>query len=368
MHDHSWHTLRIQSVKEVAPNTRKITFEVPEALKGVFAFKAGQYLTLQTTINGAPVRRAYSLCTAPYQQEWSVIVKTVKGGLMSGYLNTRLQPGDELEVMVPQGKFTIPLALEYARSFYLVAAGSGITPILSLLREIVETEPRSTVFLLFGNREESDIIERETLDQLAAKYEDQLHITYILSQPKKEKSSGLSGWLGKKHSNWAGKTGRIDAREVKRWYDENPPRHAETQVMVCGPGSMDEVVLQAFMECGVPGKHMHKEHFGGQELPVNAPVAGASTECATQIQLHGKSHTISVKKGQTVLEAMLAAKIDAPYSCMSGACSTCMAKLLTGEVSMDVSHGLDQEEIDQGYILTCQSRTLSSEAHIDFDA
>jgi ring-1,2-phenylacetyl-CoA epoxidase subunit PaaE len=131
---------------------------------------------------------------------------------------------------------------------------------------------------------------------------------------------------------------------------------------------MDEVVVQAFLECGVPGKNMHREHFGGQESKSDAPVAGVATECSAQIQLHGKNYTIPVKKGQTVLEAMLAAKVDAPYSCMSGACSTCMAKLLSGEVSMDVSHGLDQDEIDQGYILTCQSRALSSEAHIDFDA
>lgn len=368
MHDHSWHTLRIHSIQEVAPNTRKITFEVPDSLKEAYAFKAGQYLTIETSINGQAVRRAYSLCSAPHQGEWSVIVKEVKNGRMSLHLNRNVQPGDELQVMVPQGKFTLPLALEYARSFYLVAAGSGITPVLSLLREILETEPRSTVFLLFGNREEEDIIEREALDTLAGKYEDQLHVTYILSQPRKEKSSGLSGWLGKKQRSWQGKTGRINTREIKRWFDENPPRHSEIQVMVCGPGTMDEVVLQAFLECGVPGKNMHREHFGGQENKTAPAPSTAVAESAAQIQLHGKSYAFPVRKNQTVLEAMLAAKIDAPYSCMSGACSTCMAKLLAGEVSMDVSHGLDQDEIDQGYILTCQSRALSAEIHIEFDA
>jgi ring-1,2-phenylacetyl-CoA epoxidase subunit PaaE len=353
-------------VKNIIPETLdavSIVFDVPTELQPNFQYKHGQYLTLKTVIKGEEVRRAYSLSSSPLDNSWQVTVKRVKNGKMSHYLCNSLRAGDTIEVMPPEGRFNTQL-LDYQRKiYYLFAAGSGVTPIMSIIKTIVEGEPKSSIHLLYGNRNEDEILFRNELGVLQKRYEGQLTVTHILSQPKKEKPSGGFSFFKKATVSWQGKTGRIDSQVVEKFLDENPPRHVPAEYFVCGPEGMMKTVETALLQKEIDKKHIHIEYFGGATATSSIGIDGAKLTAL----IDGKTFEVAIPKGKTILKALMEVKADPPFSCTTGACSTCMAKVTSGTVKMDACFALDDDEVAQGYILTCQAHLTSENVAITYD-
>ncbi|MCB0568548.1 MAG: nitric oxide dioxygenase, partial [Phaeodactylibacter sp.] len=256
-----FYTLKVRALKRETADAVTILFDVPEALKETFRYKAGQYLTLRFAFEGEEARRAYSMCSSPLDDHIAVTIKQVENGLVSHYINNELKAGDSVEAMAPEGRFFTELDADNRKDYYLFAAGSGITPLMSILRTALEAEPQSTVFLFYGNRDEEHIIFREQLDELARKYDNQLIVDHILSQPKKQKGSGLLGFMKKSESSWQGEVGRIDEKQLRRFLAEHPQRSRQGEYFICGPGNMIDTVRSTLLDMGIDKNHIHTVHF-----------------------------------------------------------------------------------------------------------
>ena len=362
-----FHPLTVKNIKQETADAVSVSFEIPQDLKEEFKYKQGQYLTLRFMLDGAEQRRAYSMSSSPVEQDITVTVKRLKGGLVSNHINSNLKAGDTVEVMKPEGRFFTPLDASQRKTYFLFAAGSGITPIISIAKTTLEQEPQSSVALLYGNRNEDSVIFKEELEAMTQKYRGQFTYTPMLSQPHKQKQGGLTGMFKKAKINWGGKTGRIDKAAVNTFLEECESIYVKNaDYFICGPGQMIDAVEQALMGSGIEKTRIHTERFFTESQADSAAPANASgaTVVAT---LNGEAHTIEVPKGKSILDAMIDLKMEPPYSCTSGACSTCMAKKTSGEVEMEVCYALDDEEIKEGYILTCQSHPTTAKVEINFD-
>ncbi len=366
---HSFHNLTVKQITRETAEAVTLTFDVPTELIEQYQFTQGQHLTLRFTINGKEERRSYSMSSSPLENGLSVTVKKVKGGKVSNHIFDKVKVGDAVEVMTPDGRFFTALNDENKKNYYLVGAGSGITPLMSILKTILEKEPMSFVHLLYGSRSEDEIIFKSQLDELSRRYEGQLMVEHSLSQPKLEKAKGLGGLFSKGKPTWEGKIGRIDAKVFQKFYEEYPPRHKQSEYFLCGPGGMIDSVEKTLLEKGIDKKNIHHEYFtaspkaDGEAVPAGDVVAGAKLTA----YLDGRTYETTVAKGKHLLFAVIDAGGDAPYSCTSGACATCMAKVKKGTVKMDACYALDESEIKQGYILTCQAHPTSEEVEITFE-
>jgi ring-1,2-phenylacetyl-CoA epoxidase subunit PaaE len=356
--------LKIADKRQETADTVTLEFALTPEQKDDFKYYAGQYLTFKLQIDGQEVRRAYSMSSAPLEGNLAISVKKVPGGRASNYLHDKIQVGDTLQVAKPEGRFIPMIQSEKKRTWYFFAAGSGITPIMSIIKTVLEEEPMSTVYLLYGSRTDADIIFKDKLNGMANLYAQQLHVEYVLSKPVKD-GSALFGLIRK--SNWAGKKGRITEEMVSDWLNENVPFGAETeaQYYICGPEGMAEAVKDALMRRGTHQKQVHTELFTSSEGI--AAVATNGEGVAMKVIVKGITHDIVVPAKNTILDVLIGKNIEVPYSCTSGACSTCMARVKTGKVSMDACYALDDNEVAAGYILTCQAHPTTSDVSISFD-
>lgn len=361
----TFYKLKVQSIIRETGDTVSIILGIPEDLKESFAYKQGQYITIKHEFGGDEIRRSYSMSSSPLEDMLKFTVKKVSGGTMSVYLNEQLKEGDVLEVSHPDGHFFTPLHPEQQKFYYMFGAGSGITPLMSLIKTTLEVELLSTVHLFYGNREETAVIFREELDAMAKKYEGQFIMEYIYSGQGKSSGGMMSGWFKKTSDALAG---RIDGKIAGKLLSRYPAGKKKSEFFLCGPGEMIEKVEAELRKQGVQKAQMHKEYFVSA-TPVGtdgpAPFDGAVELTVT---LNGHTSQVKIPAEKTVLEGLILQKLDPPYSCSAGACSTCMAKLVSGQVKMDTCLALDDDEVANGYILTCQSRALTHQIEINYDA
>ncbi|MCF8238534.1 MAG: ferredoxin--NADP reductase [Saprospiraceae bacterium] len=356
------HHLRVSRVEKETADAVSITVDVPNDLRETFAYKAGQYLTLEVPGKKGPIRRAYSLCRAPFEETWEITIKEQYKGQASRWLNNSVAVGDTLQVFPPFGRFTVEGDLERKRGYFFITAGSGITPVIAMIKELLEHEPQSFCYLLYGSRDEVNILFRNELDRLSSRYAGQFDLHHTLSQPDGKPSRFFSRKKKKVISDWSGKIGRIDEKVIHDFLEETECPYKEKHAFLCGPGPLMEVADAALRSVGFPPERIHREHFDSEPLP--APTGGEEAELTAT--LDGQDLHVHVKPGQTLLEAMMGAGHQVPFSCSSGACASCMAHLDEGEVIMDFAPALDKSEIDDGFILTCQAKAKSDHLKITY--
>lgn len=365
MADHQFHTLQVKSITPQTSDAVTVAFEVPTDKKNAFSYQQGQYLTLKFHINDKEERRAYSMSSSPLEDDIAVTVKKVAGGIVSTYINDQLKEGMEVEVMPPDGKFFTSLEPAALKTYYLFGAGSGITPLMSILKTILEKEPKSSVYLLYGNRNEDSIIFKEALADIQKRYAGQFKVVHTLSQPKREKAKGLGGLFSKGKISWEGNVGRINAKMVNDFLKNHQPIGGQVEYFICGPGDMISTVERTLKNQNIDPKNIHVEHFS-TVMDEKDKAAGADG-ALVKAHLNGKTVEVAVPSKKTILETLINEGYDPPYSCTSGACSTCLAKIINGEVKMDVHYALDDDEVAEGFILTCQSHPVSSEVEITYE-
>ena len=318
-------------------------------------------------MDGQAERRAYSLSSSPSEDFLQFSVKRVEGGKVSNYLNDQIEVGQRITTFKPEGKFIVLPEADKTKDHYFIAAGSGITPVLSMIKTLLEDEERSTVYLLYGSRKEEDIIFKAELDRLASRYEGQLFISHTLSQvTEKRKFLGILG--SKDNAAWKGLKGRIDKDKLDYFLKDYPTRSGEAHYYLCGPGDLIQMAEQFLSSQGVAEPMMHTEYFtppADDGTSTQAESSGGSGEVS--VTLDGETFTVQVDEKKTILEAIIDTGKNPPYSCTSGACASCMAKTVSGEVSMDSCLSLDDDEIENGFILTCQAHPVGDGVSISYD-
>ncbi len=354
--------LLVKEVNRETSDSVSITFEVPESLRGIFRFIPGQYLTLRKVIGGEEVRRAYSLCSAPYENKWQVAVKRVPNGKFSVFANDILKAGDTLEVFPPEGKFTPTIYEDAAYISYLAfVAGSGITPVMSILKHLLYTSDKARFTLFYGNKTAEDILFKDELANLKNRYLDRLSIYHIFS--REEPASPLF-------------FGRIGGDKVKTYAEKLFQPSDVTEYFACGPGEMVMDVVDTLRELGVEASRLKYELFtpakakdspSDQKGEADQVDTSSHDKVKLLVELDGDDFSLEADPRLTILDTGLMNDLDLPYACKAGICCTCKAKLLEGEVKMERADSLDQDEIDAGYILTCQAFPKSDTVKVDFD-
>ena len=352
-----FHKLKVKEIREETPDCVSIAFTIPEHLKNDFLFNQGQNITIKKEIDGEEIRRSYSICTAPFENELRIAVKKVDGGKFSNFANAVLKAGDELDILPPTGKFNTLLKSENVKQYLAFAAGSGITPVISIIKTTLQTEPASSFTLVFGNRGRSTIIFFEELEGLKNKYLNRFNFINILSREKTDAPINF---------------GRIDPNKLTELSKLIDYTNTD-EFFICGPEEMIFCVKGFLEQLNIEKKKIHFELFttpGQKKMTVDRKQMTENTGPKSKItvKLDGRSFDFELGfDNDSILDAALKQGADLPFACKGGVCCTCKAKLLDGEVEMDVNWGLEQEEVEQGYILTCQSHPKTEKVVVDFD-
>lgn len=354
-----FHKLRVKEIRKETPDCVSISFTIPENLRESFSFEHGQNITIKKVFDGEETRRSYSICTSPFENELRVAVKKVEGGLFSDFANSILRNGDELEVLPPTGKFNTKLNPSNIKNYLAFAAGSGITPVISIIKTTLQTEPGSTFTLVYGNRNRNSIIFFEELEGLKNKYLQRFNLINVLSRERTDVPINY---------------GRIDMEKLVALSKLIRYQNMD-EIFICGPEEMIFLVKEFLEQKDIDKKKIHFELFttpgqGKQPTAGSQQLANISNEDKSNItiKLDGRSFDFALGfSDEPILDAALKQGADLPYACKGGVCCTCKAKLLEGEVEMEVHWGLEEEEIEQGYILTCQSHPKTKRVVVDFD-
>ncbi|MEA3014930.1 MAG: ring,2-phenylacetyl-CoA epoxidase subunit PaaE [Sphingomonadales bacterium] len=355
----SFHTLTVADVVDETAEARSIRFAVPEDLRETFKFKPGQHLTLKAEIGGEEIRRNYSLCVAPQDGQVMVTVKRIAGGAFSNWANDNLQPGMALEVMAPHGSFTWDFDPGAANQYVGFAGGSGITPVISLLKTALLTEPGSRFTLFYGNRDSSSIIFLEALAQLKNSFMDRLQVHHFLAE-EAEEFELFNGMLDRAKCDEILEI-LIDPADIAAFF-------------ICGPGPMMDAAEAALLDKGLAKERIHLERFtaGRPSAALEAQMQALTKEAAgltLLVTLDGRKRRVAFDAAAgNILDSARAAGLPAPFACKAGVCATCRARVVSGEVEMAARYGLTDEEVAAGYVLTCQSVPKSEGVELDYDA
>ena len=342
--------LIIKEVKRETKDAVSILFNVPEELKADYTFVAGQYINLKLTLDGTEIRRAYSICSSPESGELRIAVKAVKDGAFSQFANTKLKAGDAIEVGKPEGKFTFEPQADRQKNYAAFAAGSGITPIMSILKSVLKNEPKSSFVLVYGNKTPEETIFHQELHDLQLQYVGRLFVHYVFSQAKVENAL----------------FGRIEKSSVNFVLNNKHKELAFDKYYLCGPEEMITIVSGVLKEHNVKETAIKFELFttSCKENKIEQSLEGHTT---ITIMVDDEETTFEMSQKQTVLDAALKKGIDAPYSCQGGICSSCLARVTSGTAEMTKNSILTDKEIASGLILTCQAHPTSECIYIDYD-
>jgi len=351
----------VSDVRQETNDCYSVAFTIPGYLKNAFQFQPGQYLTFRKHLAAAEVRRSYSICTSPSEGEMRVAIKQVEGGKFSNYAASELKVGDVLDVMPPMGKFSPKAGDNKPKNYLAFAAGSGITPVMSIMRHVLETEPQSQFTLVYGNRNRNTIIFRETIEGLKNEYMQRLRVYHVLSRELMDVPLF---------------NGRIDADKCSEFCKTLIDIRAIDEVFLCGPEEMILSVRERLTDLGMPTPKIHLELFSSPDQPKqqhqkwateHAEATGPMSKVS--IRLDGVTFDLDLAyNGENILDAALHHGADLPYACKGGVCSTCRAKIVEGEVDMEVNYALEPDEVAKGYVLTCQSHPKTARVVVDFDA
>ncbi len=352
-----FHSLKVKDIRRETADAVSVAFDVPPQQQPEYLFKQGQYITLKMKIKGEEVRRSYSLCTSPYgDRELRVAIKEVQGGKVSTFINRELKVGDSMEVMTPMGNFHTPLSGANAKSYVLFAGGSGITPMMSILKSILYVEKQSKITLVYANKNEDSTIFRNEIDTLVGA-NPSLTVVHVLDQPA-SKISDLQ-------------TGIITVDKAKSLVDNFSLSKAD-EYFICGPGPMMENVKTALEDLKIAKEKIHIEYFTSVIDAVSkadSVVTGGNVNAQITVLQYGIETDFNLEtNGLSILEAAIEAGVDAPFSCKGAVCCTCRAKVLEGKVKMNANFALTDAEVEEGFILTCQAHPLTEKVVIDYDA
>lgn len=355
-----FYPLRIKRIVRETKDAASFAFDIPAELKEKFSYLPGQYLTLSTTINGKEVRRAYSFSSSPITDaDPAVTIKKVKDGIFSSFMNDDAFEGQVIQVMPPMGKFVVQLDASAQKHYVLFAGGSGITPIMSIAKSVLDKEPNSKITLIYSNQDESSVIFHQQIKNMEATQGSRFKAVFTYDNP---------------HAGWTGRGGRQSIEDFMSITREARIDGYTTEYFICGPSGLMDAVKTALQTLGVPAEKIHTEYF---TAPVNNKPKEATASVSYDddlgdvqkavIILNGKETEIKVPKGTTILEAAKDEDLDPPYACQIGVCTTCRAKLLEGTVEMDEREGLSDDEIKKGYILTCQSHPTTPKVKLIYE-
>lgn len=357
------HYLKIKKISKETDRAISVAFEVPDEVKKIFQYKPGQFITLKPEINGKVYKRAYSISSSPFSNEdLTVTIKAIENGFVSNFLLNNLKNEEILEVQPPAGRFTFDFSESQENVYVFFAGGSGITPVISLIKSALIKEPKSKLILFYANRDENSIIFKQHLEYLEKKHYERFKIVHILSRGS---------------DCWNGLRGRIDRNNALSLIADfvNEPQSIKTHYFLCGhPGMMNEILV-AFDYLKIRKENIHKESF--TKLNVNGNVykiemidrnvSNKKVNRKIKLKIYGETFDVNVEPDETILTAALRESLDPPFSCQIGACASCRAKLISGKVVMDERDALTDAEIEQGYILTCQSHPITDDVVIDYD-
>ncbi len=350
-----FHSLKVVDVVRETADAVSVAFEVPANLKQDYKYKQGQYLTLKLNVKGEELRRSYSICSSPVDEnELRVAIKKVKDGRVSTFINDTLKVGDVFEVMTPMGNFFTEMNPSNKKNYILFGGGSGITPMFSILKTVLKAEPNSRITLFYGNNDEASIIFQKQIEQLSVANADRLNVVHVLNNAPAAHPANLKGLMTKEK----------DIELINDYVDKN----ADNEYFICGPGPMMENVVAALKELNIKESQIHIEYF---TAPVTAdeikPSGNTASGASATIIIDGDEYPVVLEENETILEAAIRIGLDAPYACQGGSCCTCRALLQDGKVEMAVNYALSASEVKQGFILTCQSRPTTDKVVVNYD-
>ncbi|WP_299338203.1 2Fe-2S iron-sulfur cluster-binding protein [uncultured Psychroserpens sp.] len=353
-----FHKLKIQDIYKETNDCSVVTFDVPKELHSEFEFRQGQHLTLKADINGEDVRRSYSLCSSPIDRQWKVAVKQIPGGKFSTFINESLKTGDVIEVMPPSGAFGVSIAPDKAKNYLFFAAGSGITPVLSMIKTHLKSESNATCKLFYVNKTAKSIIFKEELEQLRNAFFGRLEIYYFLTKERRDIEL-FNGRFDDEKMNVLTKT-FIDIPDTN-------------EVFLCGPEQMVNYVSEYLVQAGLPKELVHYELFvsglSEEDIKRAERLAQQNVE-GTEVVIvdGGKEFLFTMTKDyDNILDAALNAGADLPFACKGGVCSTCKCQVKEGEVEMKINYALEDKEVQQNYVLSCQAVPTTDKVVVDFD-
>jgi ring-1,2-phenylacetyl-CoA epoxidase subunit PaaE len=345
-----FYKLSIKDINKETKNAVSVVFDIPENLKSEFKFTPGQYITIQKELNDSVLRRAYSICSSENSDKLKVAIKEVDKGVFSIYANRILKSGDEIEVAAPEGKFVLNTFAENKKNYIAFVAGSGITPVLSMIKSVLETEQKSDFVLVYGNKSSDLTIFKNELDDLAQNFSNRFKVYYVFSQKISDKSY----------------FGRIDLKILNDILKHKYNQIDFDEYFLCGPEEMIDLVRENLLKSGIEKESIKYELFTSttHKKEVNSALAGNSK---ITILLDEEETTIEMRQDEIILDVALAKGLDAPYSCQGGICSSCLAKVIEGEAVMEKNTILDDDEVAEGLILTCQAHPKTESIKIDYD-
>ncbi|HPW98975.1 MAG TPA: phenylacetate-CoA oxygenase/reductase subunit PaaK [Flavobacterium sp.] len=352
-----FHNIQVQDIHKETRDCSVITFKIPEELAEEFQYKQGQHLTLKSIIDGQDVRRSYSLCSSPVENKWQVAVKKINGGLFSSFVNEKLKAGDSIEIMAPSGKFNVEIDSEKSKNYILFAAGSGITPILSILKTHLAKEPNSTFKLFYLNRSVKSIIFKEEIEQLKNSYFGRFEIFYFLT---------------KEHRNIEWLNGRFTKEKLEILTSKIIDIPSVDECFICGPEEMIFLIRDELVAAGLEKDKIHYELFTSgisdedKERIKRIVEHKAEGTDVTIIDGGKEFHFVMDEAYDNLLDGALAAGADLPFACKGGVCSTCKCMVIEGEVEMKVNYALDAHEVAKGLVLSCQAVPTTDKVVVDF--